>query len=288
MIPSWFPFCSFLLTLGSPRIPPDSLLLPSGPSVQVAYPGEELEFGRCYSFDATNLAPIAIGLYPALAPSPSCVGGGSCGSVILTGRCPERPSPPPSPPLPPSPPTSSTFRVTATFVAAGFVEEYPPSVTSQMAAVFANELGVPSETVTVIVAAGSVIVTVSIAAQTASQATSMSTVLNRPGTGLLSSASRLNAALSGTGAGAVNSVDPAVVVEANAGSDSDNTGYLITIVVLAVAAAVATAVAIWALNNKYHARPIFHPIFQTTVPPPSTTTATEMQTSAKSAEEAKV
>ena len=86
MIPSWFPFCSFLLTLGSPRIPPDSLLLPSGPSVQVAYPGEELEFGRCYSFDATNLAPIAIGLYPALAPSPSCVGGGSCGSVILTGR----------------------------------------------------------------------------------------------------------------------------------------------------------------------------------------------------------
>ena len=48
--------------------------------------GGELTFGACYSFDAALLAMFNV---PGFGASTACTGGGSCGSMILTGKCPD-------------------------------------------------------------------------------------------------------------------------------------------------------------------------------------------------------
>ena len=77
----------------------NGLVFDSATNVNVG--GAEMDFGACYSFDASVLYGYGLSEY---APSAACVGGGSCGSIILTGKCPDVPSPPPTPPSPPSPP----------------------------------------------------------------------------------------------------------------------------------------------------------------------------------------
>jgi len=240
--------------------------------------GQELQFGQCYPVDTSVIAPYGTAYFPSLAPSAGCAGGGSCGSFILTGRCPGRPSPPPeSPSMPPTPaPPPFAYAVTTSFTAAGDVSDFDDATLEAMSAIFAFEAGgVPTSAVTITVASGSVVITVTITAETSRIATSITSNLNR---GILGSPAAINAALSAVSLpGPVNIITSRPATVGPPKVEDDNSEYIIPIIVLAIAFVIATLVAIWALNNKYHARPIFHPIVQQQIKAPSGTQLQEMR-----------
>ena len=190
----------------------------------------------------------------------------------------------PPPPASPSPPPSAVT-VTTSFTAAGVVSDYPQSVQTSMAAVFAAEAGVPASAVTLSVASGSVVISVVIRVATPTQAALVSTGLE---TGLMASASSLSTAMASAGiAVTVSAVTAPAWSDGTTAAADDDSDLMTIIVILSVVAAIAIAVAIWALNNKAQKRPLFFPITKPFEPPTQgTKSSTEMASKAK--EEAKV
>lgn len=161
--------------------------------------------------------------------------------------------------------------MTSSFTASGEVADYTDARKESIKQVFATAAGVDPSAVTVEVTAGSVVITVTISSPTQDAATAVSNSLS---SGILANAAALETVLTNGGvAGVTISVGgvqlPLIsaisaaptIADTQAAPADDNTSYLVIIIVLAVVAAIATAVATWALNNKVHARPIFHPVF---------------------------